>query len=117
MEEEIQYSEPLTYPLADGDVTFTILHAEPQLGPMSGMVGMSSYGAFETIAQGTEYIGVTPEWRSLSQMNGDTQFNLIIASRDYPDAICGVDKYYVGGFMKAYEDDVRGITFAVDADF
>lgn len=106
MEEEIQYSEPLTYPLADGDVTFTILHAEPQLGPMSGMVGMSSYGDFETIAQGTEYIGVTPEWRSLSQMNGDTQFNLIIASGDYPDVICGVDKYYVGGFMKAYEDDV-----------
>lgn len=84
---------------------------------MSGQKNMSSYGDFETIAQGTTYIGVTPELRSLSRMNGDTQFNLIIASRGYPDVICGVDKYYVGGFMKAYEDDVRGITFAVDADF
>lgn len=99
-------SEPLTYPLADGDVSFTILHAEPQLGPMSASMPMTSYGDFETIAAGTEYIGVTPEWNSLSQMTADTQFNLIIAAGDYPDVICGVDKYYAGGFVKAYEDDV-----------
>lgn len=38
MEEAVQipYSEPLSYPLADGDVTFTILHPEPMLGPLSG---------------------------------------------------------------------------------
>ena len=98
--------EPLTYPLADGDVTFTILHVEPQLGPMSGQMNMSSYGDFETIAAGTEYIGVTPQWQSLSQMSGDTQFNLIMASGDYPDVIGAVDKYYVGGLIKAREDDV-----------
>lgn len=105
-EEPAEEMPPLSYPLADGDVSFTILHAEPQLGPMSGQMNMSSYGDFETIAQGTEYIGVIPEWQSLSQMTADTQFNLIIASGDYPDVICGVDKYYAGGFMKAYEDDV-----------
>ena len=99
-------SEPLTYPLADGDVSFTILHAEPQLGPMSSYMPMTSYGDFETIAAGTEYIGVTPEWNSLSQMTADTQFNLIVASGDYPDVMCGIDKYYAGGFMKAYEEEV-----------
>ena len=67
---------------------------------------MTTYGDFETIAAGTEYIGVTPEWQSLSQMTADTQFNLIIAAGDYPDVISGVEKYYVGGFVKAYEDDV-----------
>lgn len=97
---------PLTYPLADGDVTFTFLHVEPQLGPMSGQMNMSSYGDFDTIAAGTEYIGVTPQWQSLSQMSGDTQFNLIIASGDYPDVIGAVEKYYVGGLIKAREDDV-----------
>lgn len=55
----------IPYPLADGDVSFTILHAEPQLGPMSSFMPMTSYGDFETIAAGTEYIGVTPEWNSL----------------------------------------------------
>ena len=99
-------SEPLTYPLADGDVTFTILHAEPQLGPMSSFMPMTTYGDFETIAAGTEYIGVVPEWNSLSQMTADTQFNLIVASGDYPDVMCGVDKYYAGGLMKAYEEEV-----------
>lgn len=99
-------SAPLSYPLADGSVTFTILHPEPQLGPMSGSMPMTTYGDFETIAAGTEYIGVTPEWQSLSQMTADTQFNLIIAAGDYPDVISGVEKYYVGGFVKAYEDDV-----------
>ena len=78
-------SAPLSYPLADGSVTFTILHPEPQLGPMSGSMPMTTYGDFETIAAGTEYIGVTPEWQSLSQMTADTQFNLIIAAGDYPD--------------------------------
>lgn len=99
-------SEPLTYPLADGDVSFTILHSEPALGPMSSYMPMTSYGDFETIAAGTEYIGVTPEWNSLSQMTADTQFNLIVASGDYPDVMCGIDKYYAGGFMKAYEEEV-----------
>lgn len=99
-------AEPLTYPLADGDVTFTILHSEPMLGPMSGQMNMSTYGDFETIAAGTEYIGVTPEWQSLSQMNGSEQFNLIAASGDYPDVWTAIDKYYAGGFQKAYEDEV-----------
>ena len=99
-------AEPLSYPIADGTVTFTILHSEPQLGPMSGQMEMDDYGDFETIAQANEVIGVTPQWQSLSQMNGDTQFNLIMASGDYPDVIAAVDKYYVGGFPKAYEDEV-----------
>lgn len=105
-EAALDLREPLTYPLADGSVTFTFLHVEPQLGPMSGQMNMSSYGDFETIAAGTEYIGVTPQWQSLSQMSGDTQFNLIVASGDYPDVIGAVDKYYVGGLIKAREDDV-----------
>ena len=105
-EEMLDLREPLTYPLADGDVTFTILHVEPQLGPMSGQMNMSTYGDFETIAAGTEKIGVTPEWQPLSQMSGDTQFNLLMASGDYPDVIAATDKYYVGGLTKALEDDV-----------
>lgn len=105
-EEAKDYREPLSYPLADGDVTFTILHAEPMLGPMSGQMAMTTYGDFETIALGNEYIGVTPGWQSLSQMSGDTQFNLIVASGDYPDVFTAIDKYYVGSFQKAYEDDV-----------
>jgi hypothetical protein len=59
--ETFQESQPLSYPISDGSVSFTILHAEPQLGPMSGQMDMSTYGDFETIAAATEYIGVTPE--------------------------------------------------------
>ena len=99
-------AQPLTYPLADGDVSFTILHPEPALGPMTGQMNMSTYGDFDTIAQGTEYIGVTPEWQALSAMSGDTQFNLIVASGDYPDVFTSIDKYYAGGFAKALEDEV-----------
>lgn len=99
-------AEPLTYPLANGDVSFTILHPEPALGPMTGQMNMSTYGDFETIAQGTEKIGVTPEWQALSAMSGDTQFNLIVASGDYPDVFTSIDKYYAGSFAKALEDEV-----------
>ena len=105
-EDAPDYRESMTYPLADGSVSFTILHAEPALGPMSGQMGMATYGDFDTIAAGTEYIGVTPEWQSLSAMSGETQFNLIVASGDYPDVFTSIDKYYTGSFAKALEDEV-----------
>ena len=105
-EEAPDYREPLTYPIADGDVTFTILHNEPALGPMTGQMNMSTYGDFETIALGTETIGVTPEWQALSAWSGDTQFNLIVASGDYPDVFSGISMYYAGSFAKALEDEV-----------
>ena len=106
LEDAPDYREPLTYPIADGDVSFTILHSEPALGPMSGQMNMSTYGDFDSIALGTETIGVTPEWNSLSAMSGDTQFNLIVASGDYPDVFTAIDKYYAGSFAKALEDEV-----------
>ena len=105
-EEAPDYREPLTYPIADGDVTFTILHNEPALGPMTGQMNMSTYGDFETIALGTQTIGVTPIWSSMSAMAGETQFNLIVASGDYPDVFTAIDKYYPGSFAKALEDEV-----------
>jgi len=105
-EEALDYRDPLTYPIADGDVTFTILHNEPALGPMTGQMNMSTYGDFETIALGTETIGVTPEWSALSAWSGDTQFNLIVASGDYPDVFSGISMYYTGSFAKALEDEV-----------
>ena len=100
------YREPLTYPIAEGDVTFTILHNEPALGPMTGQMNMSTYGDFEALALGCETIGITPEWNALSAWSGDTQFNLIVASGDYPDVFSGIDKYYTGSFPKALEDEV-----------
>lgn len=105
-EDAPDYREPLSYPLADGSVTFTILHNEPALGPMTGQMNMSTYGDFESIALGTEAIGVTPEWTSLSAWSGDTQFNLVVASGDYPDVFTSIDKYYTGSFAKALEDEV-----------
>ena len=105
-EDAPDYREPLSYPIADGDVTFTILHNEPALGPMTGQMNMSTYGDFESIALGTETIGVTPEWTSLSAWSGDTQFNLVVASGDYPDVFTAIDKYYTGSFAKALEDEV-----------
>ena len=117
-EEALDYRDPLTYPIADGDVTFTILHNEPALGPMTGQMNMSTYGDFETIALGTETIGVTPEWSALSAWSGDTQFNLIVASGDYPDVFSGIDKYYTGSFPKALEDEVivKLVNFSPDPE-
>ena len=100
------YREPLTYPIGDGSTTFTILHNEPALGPMTGQMNMSTYGDFEALALGCETIGFSPEWYSLSAMNGDTQFNLVVASGDYPDVFTAIDRYYTGGFAKALEDEV-----------
>ncbi len=96
----------VTYPLADTPVTLTLLHSEPMLGPLSGRCGVDSYGDIAGIQQAGENTGVTIEWNEMSMFTASEEFNLVVASGDYPDMLSGVNTYYAGGLTKAYEDEV-----------
>lgn len=105
----IEPAEPeyeVTYPLTDSPVTLTLLHSEPMLGPLSGRCGVDSYGDIAGVQQAGEACGVNIEWRQVSMFTASEEFNLVVASGDYPDMLSGVNTYYAGGFTKAYEDEV-----------
>lgn len=105
----VEPEEPVytvTYPLADTPVTLTLLHSEPMLGPLSGRCGVDSYGDIAGIQQAGENTGVTIEWNEMSMFTASEEFNLVVASGDYPDMLSGVNTYYAGGLTKAYEDEV-----------
>lgn len=96
----------VTYPLTEEPVTLTLLHSEPMLGPLSGRCGVDSYGDVAGVQKVAEATGVSIEWNEMSMMTASEEFNLVVASGDYPDMLSGVASYYAGGQMKAFEDEV-----------
>lgn len=96
----------VTYPLTEEPVTLTLLHPAPMLGPLSGRAGVDSYGDVAGIQAAGEATGVGIEWREMSMFTASEEFNLVVASGDYPDMLSGVMNYYAGGLTKAYEDEV-----------
>lgn len=105
-EETPEPTYEVTYPLTTEPVTLTLLHSEPMLGPLSGRCGVDSYGDVAGVQKVSEATGVTIEWNEMSMMTASEEFNLIVASGDYPDMLSGVASYYAGGQMKAFEDEV-----------
>lgn len=107
--EEVIPQEPqfvVEYPLTEEEVTLTLLHSEPMLGPLSGRCGVESYGDVAGVQAVNEATGVTIEWNEMAMFTASEEFNLVVASGDYPDMISGVATYYAGGLTKAYEDEV-----------
>lgn len=96
----------VSYPLSDTPVTLTLLHSEPMLGPLSGRCGVDSYGDVAGIQQAGEACGVEIVWNEVSMFTASEEFNLVVASGDYPDMLSGVNTYYAGGLSKAFEDEV-----------
>lgn len=107
----------VTYPLTTEPVTLKLLHSEPMLGPLSGRCGVDSYGDVAGIQAAAEATGVGIEWREVSMFTASEEFNLVVASGDYPDMLSGVATYYAGGLTKAYEDEVIQDLGAVVAEY
>lgn len=96
----------VTYPLTDTPVTLTLLHSEPMLGPLSGRCGVNSYGDVAGVQKVAEATGVDIKWNEMSMFTASEEFNLVVASGDFPDMLSGVATYYAGGLTKAFEDEV-----------
>lgn len=96
----------VSYPLTEEPITLTMLHPEPMLGPLSGRCGVDSYGDVAGVQKVAEATGVSIEWRKMTMFTASEDFNLVVASGDYPDMLSSVANYYAGGQMKAFEDEV-----------
>lgn len=109
-EESVQEEEVVVtaydMPLAEENVEFT-LWCEGAPGFMSSYLGEE--GNFNS-AEATKYVrqltGVTIEYQCIDASAFTEQFNLMIASGEYPDLIQGLPARYSGGAEQAFQDEV-----------
>ena len=105
-EETAPEPEPVIYelPLTDTPTTFTTMTSAPP-GFMAVYLGPNgSYNEAECTRYFAEQTGITIEFHEVDMFAFGEQFNLMIASGDYPDFV-SMD-YYSGGLTKALDDDV-----------
>jgi len=108
-EEPLEEPEPeipqVEYPLTDQDVTFELWYPFP--GDLSDI--MEEYlgeGKNSVLAAAKEITGVNLSFILQSVNAATDNFNLMVASGDYPDLIFNPSSYYTGGMDKAVADDV-----------
>ena len=94
----------ISYPL-EGEHTFSIVINPNGLISMimddSGFTSSAAYSAME------EATGVKLDWTLYSEATWNEQFNLLMASNDWPDLFdCGVTSRYATGVKGLLEDDV-----------
>lgn len=102
--EENTDRKTISYPL-DGDTTFSII-INPN-GLISLVMGDDGFTASPAYAAMEEATGVHLDWTLYSEATWNEQFNLIMASSDWPDLFdCGVSSRYATGISGLLEDDV-----------
>jgi len=104
--EEPTEAEPVVYelPLTDTPTTFTTFTSSPP-GFIAAYLGPNgSYNEAECTRYFAEQTGVTIHFDEVDMFSFSENFNLMIASGDYPDFV-GMGGY-AGGLTKALDDDV-----------
>lgn len=102
--EESGITNTVSYPL-DGDYTFSI--AINPNGLISMVMDESGFTASKAYSAMEEATGVHLDWTLYSEATWNEQFNLLMASNDWPDLFdCGVTSRYATGVSGLLEDDV-----------
>lgn len=96
------YDLPLTTePVA---FTFWTEGASPTVAATLG--DEASYNSSDATRYLEDYLGVSVEYVEYDMMSGSEKFNLMIASEEYCDLMCGFDDSYAGGSQLGYEQDI-----------
>lgn len=93
------------YPLTEEPVTFTLWYSFP--GDLSDII--QSYlaeGQNKVLQYAADKTGVNLSFMLQSVQTANDNFNLLVASGDYPDMFQNASSYYTGGMDKAVQDEV-----------
>lgn len=100
--------EPVVYelPLTDSLVEFEI-YTTSAPGFMTPYIGTDgSYNTADATVYFEEQTGVRLKYTEIDMFSFSQNFNLMIASGDYPDILTGMAGSYAGGVTKALDDEV-----------
>lgn len=103
---ELNYTNEVSLPLSEEPAELSMLTTAVNLmGPMAN-VGITDYNGFEYMQYLEEITGVHVATTELNFFTASEQYNVIIASGDYPDLIKNLGAYYSTGLSGALEDDI-----------
>ena len=97
--EEAMAQEFITYPL-EGDNTITMWYYQPPY-----VTFMDSNNSFNCLDDAEAATGVKLEIQEVPSSTASDQFNIMIATGDFPDLL-PIREYYVSGLSKAYEEEI-----------
>lgn len=108
-EESVQESAfeipEVSYPLTDTPETFSLWYSFP--GDLSDIMDTYLTGGQSSVLKAVaEKTGVSLTFMLQSVTTASDNFNLLVASGDYPDFFYNASSYYTGGIDKAVEDEV-----------
>ena len=103
---ELDYTGEVSLPISEDGTELTMLTAAVNLMGDLANLGINNYNDFEYMQKLEELTGVHVETNEVNFFTASEQYNVIIASGDYPDLIKNLGTYYSTGLSGALEDDI-----------
>lgn len=103
---ELDYTNELSLPISEDGTELTMLTTAVNLMGDLGNLGINNYNDFEYMQKLEELTGVHVETNEVNFFTASEQYNVILASGDYPDLIKNLGSYYSTGLSGALSDDI-----------
>ena len=101
----LDYTNEVSLPLADGAELTMLTPAVNLMGPLANL-GIENYNGFEYMQELEAQTGVHVETIEVNFFTASEQYNVIIASGDYPDMFKNIGTYYSTGLAGAQADEI-----------
>lgn len=103
---ELDYINDLTLPITEEPAELTMLTPAVNLMGDLANLGITNYNDFEYMQYLEELTGIHVETTEVNFFTASEQYNVMIASGDYPDMIKNLDGYYSTGLTGALADEI-----------
>ena len=102
---KLSYTNEVSLPLAEGADLTLLTPAVNLMGPLANL-GIENYNGFEYMQELEKQTGVHVETTEVNFFTASEQYNVIIASGDYPDMFKNLGSYYATGLAGAQADEI-----------
>ena len=102
---ELDFINTVSLPLADGAELTMLTPAVNLMGDLANL-GIENYNGFEYMQELEQRTGVHVETTEVNFFTASEQYNVIIASGDYPDLFKNIGTYYSTGLSGAMADEI-----------
>ena len=102
---ELSYTNEVSLPLSDGAELTMLTPAVNLMGPLEAL-NITDYNGFEYMQELEKRTGVHVATTEVNFFTASEQYNVIIASGDYPDMFKNLGSYYATGLAGAQADEI-----------
>ena len=103
---ELDYQNEVSLPISEDGAELTMLTTAVNLMGDLANLGINNYNDFEYMQKLEELTGVHVETIEVNFFTASEQYNVLLASGDYPDLIKNLGTYYSTGLSGALSDDI-----------